>query len=114
MTERPKWLNVVGGKDHKPKTEQAPAQTSRETTEVTGSELVSLYKERKGNRPANFEASASKSLVATLAPGMRKWTPSELHGYLSQPDIWEKPSNTLAVFEEIRERLLTGSLEPRK
>jgi len=110
MVERPKWLKIVGGKDHKPEWGNSTPEIK---AEMMDSELVRLYKERKDNRPADLEERANKRMVEALSPSIRRWTKAQLHQYLSHDAIWTKPSQTLVVFEEIRERLLAGSLDPR-
>ena len=113
--EGPPQLKVVGGKEHKPEGESPLMSSPAEMKSVVSySELVDVYKKRRDDIPADLQERATKRLIEGAAPAIRRWSVAQLHTYLSHPDLWNKPSQTIAVLNEIRERLITGSLEPRK
>ncbi|MBP9757622.1 MAG: hypothetical protein KBD06_03420, partial [Candidatus Pacebacteria bacterium] len=78
------------------------------------SALVRLYLSLSGKPPADFERSSRPDRVKEAAENVISWSVQSLHSYLSRPDVWKRPSFTKAVFEEIRERMLIGSMAPRK
>jgi len=113
--ERPPWLKVVGGKEREPEASKTSVGPSQETeSEVTDGDLVRLYMDLTENQPADLMVRTNKRLIAEASRDIGTWSVAQLHTYLSQPTVWAKPSNTVAVFEEIRYRMFRGTLEPRE
>lgn len=81
---------------------------------VMESDLVRVYLDLRDHPPANFKRNVRPERVAEHAPSLRAWTVPALHKYLSTPGLWERPSFTEAVFQEIRARMLAGSMLPRE
>lgn len=81
---------------------------------VMESDLVRVYLDPRDHPPADFKRNVRPERVAEHAPSLRAWTVPALHKYLSTPGLWGRPSFTEAVFEEIRARMLAGSMQPRE
>ncbi len=109
MPERENPFKVVGGKDHIP-----DATEKKSEAEVSDLDLIRLNKEIRANLPADYRSKIRKELVEQAAAEMMGWTVAQLYTTLSQPNIWERPSSTVAALEEVRLRMLAGSMEPRK
>ena len=118
MSERQKPFTVVGGKDH------APGETNKRS-ETGGplaglpplqaeSELIRLNQEIRANLPANYKSTIHKELLEKNAADMMGWNVAQLYTTLSQPDLWTRPSHTVAALEEVRLRMLAGSMAPRR
>jgi hypothetical protein len=87
---------------------ESPSEISKE------SDLVRLYLDISGKPPANFSASVRPERVQEAAKILPAWSVDALHKYLSGSEVWKRPSFTKAVFEEIRERMLLGKMDPRE
>ena len=118
MTERPRLFNVFGGKDHVPNDAQtrpdAAAALAGLSPEEAENELIRLNKEIRANLPADYKSKIQKNLIEQHAGEMLAYTVAQLYAALSQPDIWMRPSRTVAALEEVRLRMLAGSMAPRR
>lgn len=85
-----------------------------ETAAAKETELVKLYLELSKNPPANFRSSVREDIRRESALTVKWWTAESLHRYLSEGEVWKRPSFTEAVFEEIRVRMARGDMSPRE
>lgn len=118
MSEKPSWLKVVGGTDHNPIKENLDKQTvinqDRQAQEINQIQLITLWARVTGERPANFNASTTPRLVQENARVVRTWTATQLHEYLSRADIWQRPSFTKAIFDEIDNRIRLNNFSAKE
>ncbi|MDO8514159.1 MAG: hypothetical protein Q7S50_01285 [bacterium] len=118
MTERQNPFTVVGGREHVPNAAQtrpeAAAVLAGLSPKEAESKLIWLNKEIRANLPADYKSKIRNDLVEQAAGGMLAWTVAQLYTTLSQPDLWTRSSRTVAALEEVRLRMLAGSMAPRK
>ena len=81
---------------------------------VKTSELVALYQSLSRNPPANFASRVRAERVPEHAKVVASWTMDSLYNYLAGAEVWQQPSFTQAVFEEVQLRMLRGNMSPRE
>jgi hypothetical protein len=115
MSERQKGLRIVGGTDYgdAPVAETGPKEVLKAPERVEFYLLVALWTRIISNLPADYDARTRPELVREATEQVAPWGVSELHAYLLRPDIWERPSFTKAVIEEVRLRMQTYDFSPR-
>lgn len=111
MPERPKWLGVVGGTEHKSDSSSAE---SNKVPEVSYEVLTKLWIKVTKNLPADFATSTNSQRVNEAAMQVKPWTVGQLHAYLARPDVWRRPSFTRAVIEEVATRMRISNFSPRE
>ena len=122
--ERPAWFKgvVSGGKSEGvPDTKREPVISPQDVPSMEPmddlakeSDLVRLYMGLSGKPPANFAASVRSERVQEAAKVLPAWTVDALHTYLSSGEVWQRPSFTKAVFDEVHARMLRGKMGPRE
>jgi len=105
MKERPPWLKVVGGKDHKPSVEDSRIATPEQLTNL-------FVKIVSSNMPADLGTSINDELLSGYKLELRSWTVDQIYGYLSRTDIWARPTFTKAVMDEVQHRIKTENFLP--
>jgi len=78
------------------------------------SDLIRLYMDLSRKPPADFAARIRPDRQQEAARVVRSWTVAALHKYLSSSEVWNRPSYTKAIFEEVRSRMLLGTMSPRE
>ena len=91
--------------------EGAPRTRSKEL--LSTSNLESLYADLSRMPPADFDSRVRPERVREHAEVLPSWTPETLYKYLSKEDVWARASLTRAVFDEIRARMILGTMSAR-
>jgi len=126
-------FRIVGGKDFKPATEGSDTVSQREFfsddllySYVPGDliakeygdsdidQLMDIFGALLMEAPSIDQNQIIKELVEQKAREVKKMTVGELGEYLESHDLWDKPSATKAVMDEVAYRICTQNFSPRE
>ncbi len=137
MKDKENPFKIVGGKDHKPeeaKREEKAVSDGQEYGTVShypnlpGELLGKMYEDEDINKLVDrfvdvlyvappigdLDRDVVKELLEQEALEARGMTVIQLRNYLSRHDIWQRPSATKAVLDEVADRIQKQDFSPKK
>ena len=106
MSEKPRFTVIEGGKDK-------PREEKFKEAPFNGTLLRELFGDITKNLPPEYPSNVDFERAASLRQSTQEKLSEQLYGYLVSRNIWEDPTQTYIVLNEVRSRLVRNDFDPR-